>query len=53
MVRKDIKAILEGFERKDKSTEADAKYKITKSIGSVAHKLTTKEPVIKVQFKVI
>jgi ribonuclease J len=53
MVRKDIKAILEGFERKDKSTEADAKYKITKAIGSVAHKLTTKEPLIKVQFKVI
>jgi ribonuclease J len=53
MVRKDIKAILEGFERKEKGVDADVKYKISRAVGSIAHKLTTKEPLIKVQFKII
>jgi ribonuclease J len=53
LARKDIKAILEGFEKKDKATEADARHKITKAISSIALKLQGKEPFVSVHFRII
>jgi ribonuclease J len=52
-VRKEIKNTLDNFERKDKSTEADVIYRITKGITNIAHKMTSKEPFVKINFKII
>ena len=53
IIRKEIQISLESFEKKDKSTEHDFTDRIERIIANVAYRLTTKNPVIKVTFKVI
>ena len=52
-VRKEIKNALENFEKRDKTTELDLIYKLERGLLNIAKRLTSKEPYIAVNFKVI
>ena len=52
-IRRDVKNTLQSFEKKDKSTEYDVVSRLQKITSEIAHKLTTKQPFVTINYKLI